>query len=35
MNLAMSAIAWEPSEDDAVARILSDHGFAGVELAPT
>ena len=34
MKLAMSAIAWEPSEDDAAARILREHGFSGVELAP-
>ena len=35
MNLAMSSIAWEPPDDDAVARILREHGFQGVELAPT
>jgi sugar phosphate isomerase/epimerase len=35
MNLAMSAIAWEPSEDEAAASILREHGFTGVELAPT
>lgn len=35
MKLAMSAIAWEPPDDDAAARILSAHGFSGVELAPT
>ena len=35
MKLAMSAIAWEPPDDHAAARILSDHGFSGVELAPT
>ena len=35
MNLAMSAIAWEPSDDDAAVCILREHGFAGVELAPT
>ena len=35
MNLAISAIAWEPSEDDAAASILREHGFTGVELAPT
>jgi sugar phosphate isomerase/epimerase len=35
MKLAMSAIAWEPPDDDAAARILSEHGFSGVELAPT
>src|SRR5207302_1508042 len=35
MNLAMSAIAWEPSEDEAAASVLREHGFTGVELAPT
>jgi D-psicose/D-tagatose/L-ribulose 3-epimerase len=35
VNLAMSAIAWEPPDDDEAARILRDHGFTGVELAPT
>ncbi len=30
----MSAIAWEPPEDEAVARILLEHGVGGVELAP-
>jgi D-psicose/D-tagatose/L-ribulose 3-epimerase len=35
MKLAMSAIAWEPPDDDAAARILREHGFLGVELAPT
>ena len=34
MKLAMSAIAWDPREDEATARILREHGFAGVELAP-
>ena len=34
MKLAMSAIAWEPLDDDVAARILRDHGFHGVELAP-
>jgi sugar phosphate isomerase/epimerase len=34
MNLAMSAIAWDPREDDEAARILREHGFTGVELAP-
>jgi D-psicose/D-tagatose/L-ribulose 3-epimerase len=34
MKLAMSAIAWEPPDDDAAARILREHGFDGVELAP-
>lgn len=35
MKLAMSAIAWEPPDDDAAAAVLREHGFTGVELAPT
>jgi D-psicose/D-tagatose/L-ribulose 3-epimerase len=35
VKLALSNIAWEPSEDEAVARVLLDHGFQGVEIAPT
>jgi len=35
VKLAMSAIAWEPPEDEAAARILREHGFEGIELAPT
>jgi sugar phosphate isomerase/epimerase len=35
VKLAMSAIAWEPPDDDEAARILREHGFTGVELAPT
>jgi len=35
VKLAMSAIAWEPPDDDAAAAILREHGFTGVELAPT
>jgi D-psicose/D-tagatose/L-ribulose 3-epimerase len=35
VKLAMSAIAWEPPEDEAAAGILREHGFEGVELAPT
>ena len=35
MKLAMSAIAWEPPDDDTAAAILREHGFTGVELAPT
>jgi D-psicose/D-tagatose/L-ribulose 3-epimerase len=34
-RLAASNIAWEPSDDDAVARILLGAGFKGVEIAPT
>jgi len=35
VKLAMSAIAWEPPDDHAAAAILREHGFEGVELAPT
>ena len=35
MKLAASNIAWEPAEDDEVARILRDRGFTGVEIAPS
>jgi D-psicose/D-tagatose/L-ribulose 3-epimerase len=35
VKLAMSAIAWEPPDDEAAAAIVREHGFAGVELAPT
>jgi D-psicose/D-tagatose/L-ribulose 3-epimerase len=35
MRLAASNIAWEPAEDDAVAKTLRDAGFTGVEIAPT
>ncbi|HWE25861.1 MAG TPA: sugar phosphate isomerase/epimerase [Myxococcales bacterium] len=35
MKLAMSAIAWDPPDDEAAARILREHAFTGVELAPT
>jgi sugar phosphate isomerase/epimerase len=35
MKLAASNIAWDPSEDDAVAAILRELGFAGVEIAPS
>ena len=34
MKLAASNIAWDPSEDDAVAAILRERGFTGVEIAP-
>jgi D-psicose/D-tagatose/L-ribulose 3-epimerase len=34
-RLAISNIAWEPQEDEAVAGILLDAGFSGVEIAPT
>jgi sugar phosphate isomerase/epimerase len=34
VKLAASNIAWDPSEDDAVAGILRERGFTGVEIAP-
>lgn len=35
MKLAASNIAWDPGEDDAVGRVLREHGFTGVEIAPS
>jgi D-psicose/D-tagatose/L-ribulose 3-epimerase len=35
MKLAASNIAWQRAQDDAVARILTELGFSGVEIAPT
>jgi D-psicose/D-tagatose/L-ribulose 3-epimerase len=35
VRLAASNIAWEPAEDDAVAKVLRSAGFHGVEIAPT
>lgn len=35
MQLAVSNIAWEPREDDAVAEVLRREGVGGVEIAPT
>jgi len=34
-RLAVSNIAWEPAEDDAVAEVLRLRGVSGVEIAPT
>jgi sugar phosphate isomerase/epimerase len=34
-RLAVSNIAWDQSEDDAVAEVLVRHGVGGVEIAPT
>ena len=34
-RLAVSNIAWEASENDAVAEVLRREGVAGVEIAPT
>ena len=33
--LAISNIAWDPAEDDAVAALLTRHGVTGIEIAPT
>lgn len=35
MRLAVSNLAWEPVEDEAVAEVLRDAGVQAVELAPT
>lgn len=34
-RLAVSNIAWEPREDDAIAELLRREGVTGVEIAPT
>jgi sugar phosphate isomerase/epimerase len=34
-RLAVSSIAWEPDDDEAVAVLLKNAGFGGIELAPT
>jgi sugar phosphate isomerase/epimerase len=34
VRLAASNIAWDPSENDAVAAMLRHRGFTGVEIAP-
>ena len=34
-RLAISNIAWEPSEDDAVVAVLQREGISGIEIAPT
>lgn len=34
MKLAVSSLAWEPAEDDAVRDMLAHRGVGGVELAP-
>lgn len=35
VNLAVSNIAWEPSQDDSIAEVLRREGARGVEIAPT
>lgn len=34
MKLAVSSIAWNPSQDDVMRAMLARHGVTGVELAP-
>ena len=35
MKLAISNIAWEPEEDNAVITLMQQYGVTGVEIAPT
>jgi sugar phosphate isomerase/epimerase len=35
MKLAISNIAWNPAEDEAVSGLMGQYGFTGVEIAPT
>ena len=35
MKLAVSNIAWEPDEDEAVYTLMQKYGVTGVEIAPT
>ena len=35
MKLSASNIAWSAEQDDAVLRYMADHGFSGLEIAPT
>jgi sugar phosphate isomerase/epimerase len=35
VRLAISNIAWEPNQDDEIARLLRREGVGGVEIAPT
>jgi sugar phosphate isomerase/epimerase len=35
MNIAISNIAWDYSEDDAVAKLLQNYSIKGIEIAPT
>jgi sugar phosphate isomerase/epimerase len=35
MKLAISNIAWEPDEDEAVFRLMQEYSVTGVEIAPT
>ena len=35
MKLSVSNIAWSPERDETVLSLLKQHGFSGVEIAPT
>jgi sugar phosphate isomerase/epimerase len=35
LKLAVSNIAWEPADDDAIAAVLRSEGVSAIELAPT
>jgi D-psicose/D-tagatose/L-ribulose 3-epimerase len=35
MRLAISNIAWEPAEDEAVAALLNRHGLDAIDIAPS
>jgi D-psicose/D-tagatose/L-ribulose 3-epimerase len=35
LRLAVSNIAWEPADDDAVAAVLRSEGVSAIEIAPT
>ncbi|MDX1393718.1 MAG: sugar phosphate isomerase/epimerase family protein [Gemmatimonadota bacterium] len=35
MRIAVSNIAWDPADDDAVAEMLVGHGVEAIEVAPT
>lgn len=35
MKLAVSSIAWSPSEENEVAQVMNGYGLSSVELAPT
>lgn len=34
MRLAISNIAWEPAEDDAIASLLQRYGIDAIDIAP-
>ena len=35
MKVAISNLAWSPAEEPIVASVISEHGIAGIEVAPT